>query len=300
MQGLRHTVTDALDQYGHEDAVFMAHSLGNTGVSWVLKDPETAKRVHSTILMDPVTLLLCNPRVATSFIYRDPYHEEVLKADPTRSTAMQLVSHFFVARELLVANALSRHFEWSQNILFTEEMPGYGGVGAAQREKESSKGRRRSGLSSGGSSDWGFGSLGSEGELTSSSAPDAESEGPVSSQGAYQRRGGAEPAAAAAAAGCSSRSKGIGSQAFRGAEEAATRVSAECRNTIFLSTHDAIVPSEAVGRYLGLKQNVGGQKHYEYFVVSGEHGSMLLNPRWMGVLAAKVRQYSGLPAHPDE
>ena len=30
--------------------------------------------------------------------------------------------HFTLSRELFIANALSRHFEWSNNILFVEDL----------------------------------------------------------------------------------------------------------------------------------------------------------------------------------
>lgn len=100
----------AFDTDGHQKACLAAHSLGNTFISWMLHHPVACKRVYSTILVDPVTFLLCDPTVATTVVYKEP------------STTMDFLMHFFVARELFIANALSRHFNWSHNIVFVEDL----------------------------------------------------------------------------------------------------------------------------------------------------------------------------------
>jgi hypothetical protein len=87
-----------------------AHSLGCTFVSWMLKHPIACRRVSATVLIDPVTFLLCDPTVATTVVYKEP------------ASTIDFLMHFFVARELFIANALSRHFSWSQNILFVEDL----------------------------------------------------------------------------------------------------------------------------------------------------------------------------------
>lgn len=46
----------------------------------------SAHLVASSILIDPVTFLLCDPTVATSFVYNDP------------ETALDMLMHFFVSR----------------------------------------------------------------------------------------------------------------------------------------------------------------------------------------------------------
>jgi hypothetical protein len=46
----------------------------------------SADLVASTVLIDPVTFLLCDPTVATSFVYNDP------------QTALDFLMHFFVSR----------------------------------------------------------------------------------------------------------------------------------------------------------------------------------------------------------
>jgi len=103
------TICNALQDFKHEQACFVAHSLGTCLVSWLLHDPRGCTFVHSTILLDPVTFLLCDPTVATSFIYKNP------------TNTLEFLMHFFVSRELFIANGLSRHFSWSHNILFVED-----------------------------------------------------------------------------------------------------------------------------------------------------------------------------------
>jgi len=48
------------------------------------------------VLLDPVTFLLCDPTVATTFVYREP------------NTTIDFLMHFFLSRELFISNALSR------------------------------------------------------------------------------------------------------------------------------------------------------------------------------------------------
>jgi len=90
------TLLRLLDEGGHPTACFVAHSLGSTVVSWMLHNTIGKAKVHSTVLLDPVTFLLCDPTVATTFVYREP------------STTIDFLMHFFLSRELFISNALSR------------------------------------------------------------------------------------------------------------------------------------------------------------------------------------------------
>lgn len=103
-------ITQCLDEFQHPKACFVAHSLGTTLISWILKDKLGKERVHSTVMLDPVVFLTCDPTLATTFVYKDPYN------------LFDFLMHFFVARELFVAHAISRKFSWSHNILFVEDM----------------------------------------------------------------------------------------------------------------------------------------------------------------------------------
>ncbi len=103
-------VNSVLEAHGHEAACFLAHSLGTTVVSWMLHDEVGKNKVAATVLLDPVTFLLCDPTVATNVVYKPP------------SNTIDFLMHFFIARELFISNALSRHFNWSHNIMFVEEL----------------------------------------------------------------------------------------------------------------------------------------------------------------------------------
>jgi pimeloyl-ACP methyl ester carboxylesterase len=103
-------IMTVLDTDGHDKACIVAHSLGCTVASWLLHHPVACRRVSATVLIDPVTFLLCDPTVATKVVYKDPVN------------TLDFLMHFFVARELFIANALSRHFNWSHNIIFVEDL----------------------------------------------------------------------------------------------------------------------------------------------------------------------------------
>ena len=80
----------AFNTDGHRKACIAAHSLGNTFISWMLHHPIACHRVYSTLLVDPVTFLLCDPTVATKVVYKEP------------SNTLDFLMHFFVARELFI------------------------------------------------------------------------------------------------------------------------------------------------------------------------------------------------------
>lgn len=106
------SIISTMDDLHIPQACFLAHSLGNNALSWILKNKETSHRVGATIMLDPITFLLCDNKVATSVIYHEPH------------SSVEFLLHYFVSRELNIAYTISRHFEWSQNIVFFEDLPG--------------------------------------------------------------------------------------------------------------------------------------------------------------------------------
>ncbi|KAJ3178155.1 hypothetical protein HDU87_003707 [Geranomyces variabilis] len=103
--------TRMLTNHNHtRGACFVGHSLGSAAISWMLH--HNPALVASAVFLDPVAFLLVDPSVAYNFVYRPP------------TTVLELLMHYFVARELYIAHSLARHFNWSQNILFREELPG--------------------------------------------------------------------------------------------------------------------------------------------------------------------------------
>ena len=92
------------------------------------------------VLLDPVTFLLCDPAIASNFLHRVP------------RTVLELLMHFFVSRELFIAHTLSRHFSWSHNALFVEDLPGArcpsSSSSSASPAKRTTAGQRNRGSSS--------------------------------------------------------------------------------------------------------------------------------------------------------
>lgn len=102
-------ILSLLDHFGHDQFCFVAHSLGTVLLSWFLHQERSASRVATSVLLDPVIFLLSDPTIATMFVYKPP------------NSTLDFLMHFFLSRELFIANALSRHFAWSHNIMFVEE-----------------------------------------------------------------------------------------------------------------------------------------------------------------------------------
>mmetsp|Transcript_30030 Transcript_30030/g.69170 ORF Transcript_30030/g.69170 Transcript_30030/m.69170 type:complete len:625 (-) Transcript_30030:59-1933(-) len=99
---------DMLASWGNSTAHFVGHSFGSLLVAWmVLQEPAM---VSMATFIDPVCFLLVKPDVCYNFMYRAP------------ETPTQLLTHYFVARELYIAHSLSRNFFWSQNLLWPEDL----------------------------------------------------------------------------------------------------------------------------------------------------------------------------------
>ncbi|KAF8195811.1 hypothetical protein K438DRAFT_1826557 [Mycena galopus ATCC 62051] len=87
----------------------VSHSNGSYLHAWCLKQhPEIISR---SCFVDPVTFCSWEGDACYNFLYRLP------------TTGFDLVVSFFVGCELGVANLLRRHFDWSSNALWYEEIP---------------------------------------------------------------------------------------------------------------------------------------------------------------------------------
>lgn len=67
-------MTQILDHHGWDRFVLMSHSYGSVLSTHILTDEAMAERVSSTLLVDPVTILLHMPDVAYNFTVRKPRH----------------------------------------------------------------------------------------------------------------------------------------------------------------------------------------------------------------------------------
>jgi len=94
---------------GKKGVTMVSHSNGSYPHAWMLKaHPEM---VASSCFVDPVTFCSWEGDVCYNFIYRPC------------TTGTELIMRYFVSTELGVANLLQRHFDWSANALWYEDIP---------------------------------------------------------------------------------------------------------------------------------------------------------------------------------
>ncbi|GHJ88728.1 hypothetical protein NliqN6_5130 [Naganishia liquefaciens] len=89
--------------------VVFSHSNGSIAHGWLIKDcPEMILR---SALVDPVVFCLWEGDVCYNFCYREPHN------------TIELLLHWFIASEIGIATSIQRHFDWSANTLFHDEIP---------------------------------------------------------------------------------------------------------------------------------------------------------------------------------
>ncbi|KAH7914196.1 hypothetical protein BJ138DRAFT_1123730 [Hygrophoropsis aurantiaca] len=89
--------------------VVLSHSNGSYVHAWLLKaHPEMAVR---SCFVDPVTFCSWEGDVCYNFLYS------------RCATGLELIMRYFVGTELGVANTIQRHFDWTSNSLWYEEIP---------------------------------------------------------------------------------------------------------------------------------------------------------------------------------
>ena len=106
------TITELLNAHNIPRVIVAAHSYGTVIAAHMLREPALAARVSAWLLVDPVPFLLHMPAVAYNFVYRAP------------RTANEWQLWYFASRDPDIARALARHFFWSQNILWKEDLEG--------------------------------------------------------------------------------------------------------------------------------------------------------------------------------
>ncbi|TCD62153.1 hypothetical protein EIP91_007281 [Steccherinum ochraceum] len=105
-------LTSILDHHGLDRVVVAGHSYGTVLAAHILKDPVLSARVTAWQLVDPIPFLLHLPPVAYNFIYRQP----------RKANEWQL--WYFASRDADTARFLARHFFWSQNVLWRDDLDG--------------------------------------------------------------------------------------------------------------------------------------------------------------------------------
>ncbi|CAI5957464.1 unnamed protein product [Closterium sp. NIES-64] len=97
-------LTDAMAVHGMQSAIFVGHLYGALVLArQVRKRPEA---VSAMGFVDPACILLCLPKVLFNFIYKVPGSPSI------GDTMAEAVRWFLCGRELQVARALCRGFNW--------------------------------------------------------------------------------------------------------------------------------------------------------------------------------------------
>ena len=130
---IRHTSPDptASPPARPPKVIFVGHSYGSLLASWFVKC--YPHMLLSVVLIDPICFLLFTPHLCFNFLYRPPV------------SPMHHMLNFFVARELFIAHTLHRHFFWTVNVLWVEDLTYIGEEEAADTESEQQRKERQKG-----------------------------------------------------------------------------------------------------------------------------------------------------------
>ncbi|EME45069.1 hypothetical protein DOTSEDRAFT_87522 [Dothistroma septosporum NZE10] len=104
-------ITTIIDQhFGSGPFVLVSHSYGSIMSTHILNDHRLSPRVSGTLLIDPVTFLLHMPDVAYNFTIRPPVRTN------------EWLLWFFASKDPQIAHTLGRHFFWSENLLWRDQI----------------------------------------------------------------------------------------------------------------------------------------------------------------------------------
>lgn len=109
---MRDSVARILDHHSLPPVTLISHSYGTIVTAHLLTSPQISPRIANILFIDPIPFLLHHPAVAYNFVYRKP----------RRANEWQL--WYFASRDPDIARALSRHFFWSENVLWKEDLQG--------------------------------------------------------------------------------------------------------------------------------------------------------------------------------
>lgn len=101
-------VKNVIHSHGFSQAAFIGHSFGTIFCSWM--HTYFPDMVTNITLIDPVALILPLPFVAFNFMYRKP------------SSLVEWGIYNLYSREISISNVLRRHFEWSHNVLYIDDI----------------------------------------------------------------------------------------------------------------------------------------------------------------------------------
>ncbi|EJF60429.1 hypothetical protein DICSQDRAFT_63022 [Dichomitus squalens LYAD-421 SS1] len=105
-------LTALLNAHSVPRVVVVAHSYGTVHAAHMLRDPTLSARVSAWVFIDPIPFLLHQPSVAYNFVYREP------------RAANEWAVWYYASRDPDIARTLARHFFWTENILWKEDVAG--------------------------------------------------------------------------------------------------------------------------------------------------------------------------------
>lgn len=103
-------IAEILRYHKWDKVVLVSHSYGSVITTHLLKNEITNPMIGPVVLIDPVTILLHLPDVAYNFTRRKPQ----------RANEWQL--YYFASMDMGVSHTLSRHFFWSENVLWKRDL----------------------------------------------------------------------------------------------------------------------------------------------------------------------------------
>jgi pimeloyl-ACP methyl ester carboxylesterase len=103
-------IATILAHHGWDKVVLVSHSYGTVISTHLLKTPSIAPLIGPVVLIDPVSILLHLPDVAYNFTRRRP------------KMANEHQLWYFASMDMGVSHTLARHFFWSENILWKEDI----------------------------------------------------------------------------------------------------------------------------------------------------------------------------------
>ncbi|KAF2666231.1 alpha beta hydrolase fold family [Microthyrium microscopicum] len=101
-----------LDYHGWDKFVIVGHSFGTIIATHLLQKLGDTGRVGPLLLVDPVTLSIHWGDIPYNFLYRHP----------RKASEWQL--HYFISTDMGAAHSITRNFDWTQNVLWREDMRG--------------------------------------------------------------------------------------------------------------------------------------------------------------------------------
>lgn len=101
-----------LQHHGWDRFAIMGHSYGTIIATHILQHLKDTGRVGPMLLVDPVTLSIHWGDIPYNFLYRSP----------RKASEWQL--HYFASTDMCVAHSLTRRFDWSENVLWKDDMKG--------------------------------------------------------------------------------------------------------------------------------------------------------------------------------